>query len=68
MNTTIFEFRNMCDFANSLYTHTLPVECMSYLNTPVVQAPNIEVFCMCVSIFGTIFFRITISICTLLPL
>jgi hypothetical protein len=46
MNTTIFEFRNMCDIANSLYTHTLPVECMSYLNTPVVKAPNIEVFCI----------------------
>lgn len=46
MNTTIFEFRNMCDVANSFYTHTLPVECMSYLNTPVVKAPNIEVFCI----------------------
>lgn len=46
MNTTIFEFRNMCDISNSLYTHTLPVECMSYLNTPVVKISNIEVFCI----------------------
>tara|TARA_B100000497_G_scaffold24633_1_gene28961 strand:- start:1885 stop:2349 length:465 start_codon:yes stop_codon:yes gene_type:complete len=45
MNTTTFEFRNMCDIANSLYTHTLPVECMSYLHTPVVDIPNMEVFC-----------------------
>ena len=45
MNTTIFEFRNMCDITNSFYTQTLPVECMSYLNTPVVDIPNMEVFC-----------------------